>query len=163
MRPLLPLLPPPREFHRSRGPGLRLAQAQPDGALCTWAVRTVRFRTLVLQVAPVQIIGCFAALALAIGPSFLAGVFCLCLTVPCQTAVLKRYFKHQMARLKNTDSRVKLANEMVQGIRVVKMYAWEQTIGAKVHEVRGKELGHVRQQRFLSAFLSVFMTTQAPP
>ena len=35
-----------------------------------------------------------------------------------------------MARLQMTDQRVKLTNEMVQGMRVVKMYAWEKTIGA---------------------------------
>jgi len=39
-------------------------------------------------------------------------------------------------------------------------YAWEQTIGSKLAEVRAKELRLVRRQRFMSAFLSVFMTTQ---
>merc|ERR1719149_492919 len=58
------------------------------------------------------------------------------------------------------DQRIKLTNEMVQGMRVVKMYAWEQTIGSKLAEVRAKELRLVRKQRFMSAFLSVFMTTQ---
>ena len=45
-------------------------------------------------------------------------------------------------------------------MRVVKMYAWEQTIGSKLAEVRAQELRLVRKQRFMSAFLSVFMTTQ---
>ena len=103
---------------------------------------------------------CFVWLAQLIGPSFLAGVLALFLSVPCQAMVLKIYFKAQMERLKVTDQRVKLTNEMVQGMRVVKMYAWEQTIGSKLAEVRAKELRVVRKQRFMSAFLSVFMTTQ---
>ena len=103
---------------------------------------------------------CFIWLAWLIGPSFLAGVFALFISVPCQATVLKIYFKAQIERLKVTDQRIKLTNEMVQGMRVVKMYAWETTIGAKLAEVRAKELKLVRKQRFMSAFLSVFMTTQ---
>ena len=55
--------------------------------------------------------------------SFLAGVFALCFSVPCQATVLKVYFKAQVERLKVTDQRIKLTNEMVQGMRVVKMCA----------------------------------------
>ena len=113
-----------------------------------------------LFVAPLQIVVCFVWLAWLIGPSFLAGVCALCFSVPCQATVLKVYFKAQIERLKVTDQRIKLTNEMVQGMRVVKMYAWEQTIGSKLAEVRAKELRLVRRQRFMSAFLSVFMTTQ---
>ena len=83
---------------------------------------------------------CFVWLAWLIGPSFLAGVFALFISVPCQATVLKVYFKAQIERLKVTDQRIKLTNEMVQGMRVVKMYAWEQTIGSKLAEVRAKEL-----------------------
>merc|ERR1719149_465446 len=42
---------------------------------------------------------------------------------------------------------------MVQGMRVVKMYAWEQTIGSKLAEVRAKELRLGRKQRFLSMII----------
>jgi len=93
-----------------------------------------------LFVAPLQIVVCFVWLAWLIGPSFLAGVFALFISVPCQATVLKIYFKAQIERLKVTDQRIKLTNEMVQGMRVVKMYAWEQTIGSKLAEVRSKEL-----------------------
>merc|ERR1712195_128023 len=111
-----------------------------------------------LFVAPLQIVVCFIWLAWLIGPSFLAGVFALFISVPCQATVLKIYFKAQIERLKVTDQRIKLTNEMVQGMRVVKMYAWETTIGAKLAEVRAKELKLVRKQRFMSAqplFLTV--------
>ena len=62
---------------------------------------------------------CFVWLAWLIGPSFLAGVFALFISVPCQATVLKVYFKAQIERLKVTDQRIKLTNEMVQGMRVV--------------------------------------------
>ena len=112
-----------------------------------------------LFLAPVQIIVCFVWLATLIGPSFLAGILAMVVSMPLQALVLKTYFRCQVKRLKLTDQRVRLTNEMVQGIRVVKMYAWEQTIEQKVAEVRREELKMVRTQRFASAFLSVFMTT----
>lgn len=49
--------------------------------------------------------------------------------------VVGKYFKLRIKMLTLTDERVKLTNEMVQGIRVVKMYAWEKTIQSKIHDV----------------------------
>jgi len=111
-------------------------------------------------VAPVQIVVCFVWLAFLVGPAFLAGIAAMVLSVPCQFLVLKTYFKCQVKRLKLTDQRVKITNEMVQGIRVIKMYAWEQSIQQKMRDIRKQELACVRTQRFASSFLSVFMTTQ---
>ena len=45
-------------------------------------------------------------------------------------------------------------------MRVVKMYAWEQTIQDKLNEARARELVYVRKQRLASACLSVFMVCQ---
>ena len=63
-----------------------------------------------LFVAPLQIVVCFVWLAWLIGPSFLAGVFALCFSVPCQATVLKVYFKAQVERLKVSDQRIKLTS-----------------------------------------------------
>eukprot|EP00889_Picochlorum_renovo_P000357 jgi/Picre1/27387/NNA_000354.t1 len=43
--------------------------------------------------------------------------------------------------LKHTDQRVKLMNQLLVGIRVLKMYAWESAQEAAVLEVRKRELG----------------------
>ncbi|OQS03052.1 ATP-binding Cassette (ABC) Superfamily [Thraustotheca clavata] len=47
--------------------------------------------------------------------------------------------------LKVQSERVKLTNELLQGVRVVKMYAWEEHIEAKVAEIRQKELTLLKQ------------------
>lgn len=113
-----------------------------------------------LFAAPVQIIVAFVWLATLIGPSFLAGLAMMFIAVPIQGTVIAKYFKYQVQRLKLTDERVKLSNEMVQGIRVIKMYAWEQTIASKIAAIRSQELALVRSQRLLSAALSLFMVVQ---
>ena len=66
-----------------------------------------------LFIAPIQIVVAFTWLAFIIGPSFLAGLAVMILAVPCQGMMIAVYFKAQMARLKLTDQRVKLTNEMV--------------------------------------------------
>jgi ATP-binding cassette, subfamily C (CFTR/MRP), member 1 len=42
--------------------------------------------------------------------------------------------------VRHTVERAKLTNEALQGIRVVKMYAWENAVGDKIEAVRSKEV-----------------------
>ena len=114
-----------------------------------------------LLVAPLELAVAFVWLAYLIGPSFLAGLGTMILCVPLQGMIIGKYFGKQKARLKLTDERVKLTNEMVQGMRVIKMYAWETTIFDKIAKIRKTELKLVRSQRFYSACLGVFMVCQA--
>ncbi len=46
-----------------------------------------------------------------------------------------------MVRL--TSERTKLTNELFQGIRVVKLYAWEGPAVQRIDNVRRQELGHL--------------------
>lgn len=39
-----------------------------------------------------------------------------------------------------TDERIRLMNEIIQGIQVIKMYAWEKPFGKMIETVRGKEV-----------------------
>ncbi|CAE7711052.1 Abcc3, partial [Symbiodinium microadriaticum] len=63
--------------------------------------------------------------------------------------VLVMYFQETISKLigdtrvelvKHTVERTKLTNEALQGIRVVKMYAWESTIEERIDAVRAKEV-----------------------
>lgn len=71
--------------------------------------------------APIQIIVAFSWLGATVGASFLAGMGVILISVPMQGMIIAKYFKCQVLRLKLTDERVKLCNEMVQGMRVIKM------------------------------------------
>ncbi len=42
------------------------------------------------------------------------------------------------------DKRLKLTNELLQGIRIVKYYAWEHAFQANIESYREKELGRVK-------------------
>lgn len=37
---------------------------------------------------------------------------------------------------KRTDSRVRLMNEIIQGIQIIKMYAWEESFAKLIDKIR---------------------------
>lgn len=59
------------------------------------------------------------------------------------------------------DARIKLMNEILNGMKVLKLYAWESSFKEKVLHIRQKELSVLRKSGYLSA-LSVMAWTSAP-
>lgn len=59
------------------------------------------------------------------------------------------------------DSRIKLMNEILNGIKVLKLYAWENSFKEKVLAIRQKELNVLRKTAYLGA-LSTMAWTSAP-
>jgi len=59
-----------------------------------------------------------------------------------------------------TDERTQCVTELVQGIRMLKYYTWEDAMAARVQEIRKREMKLVRQQEFLRALnrLNISMT-----
>lgn len=59
------------------------------------------------------------------------------------------------------DERIKLMNEILNGIKVLKLYAWETSFRDKVLAIRQKELNVLRKTAYLGA-LSTMAWTSAP-
>ena len=68
------------------------------------------------------------------------GLGILLISTPATTIFLKKITQYRRQMLKQTDQRVKLMNQLLVGIRVLKMYAWEAAQEAALLEVRKKEL-----------------------
>ncbi|KAF9191139.1 hypothetical protein BGZ51_007720 [Haplosporangium sp. Z 767] len=84
-----------------------------------------------------------------------AGVAVMLLTIPLN-ARLSVFMKNlQQKQMKNKDTRIKLMNEILNGIRVIKLYAWEGTFLQKVLTVRNDhELATMKSIGYLSAVQS---------
>ncbi|XP_029941882.1 multidrug resistance-associated protein 4-like [Salarias fasciatus] len=102
-----------------------------------------------LWVGPLQAVVILVLLWFEIGPSCLAGVAVILLMLPVQTWFGKLFgiFRSKMAVL--ADSRIRIMNEVVSGIRIIKMYAWEIPFSALVTEVRRKEISQVLKSSYL--------------
>lgn len=56
------------------------------------------------------------------------------------------------------DQRIKMMNEILNGIRVLKLYAWEMAFIRSINHIREQELGYIRQKAIISAASSVLWT-----
>jgi ATP-binding cassette, subfamily C (CFTR/MRP), member 1 len=65
-------------------------------------------------------------------------------STPFTSIFVRKLTQYRREMLKHTDQRVKLMNQLLVGIRVLKMYAWESAQEAAVLEVRKDELGRLR-------------------
>ncbi len=61
--------------------------------------------------------------------------------------------------MRQKDGRIRLMNEILNGIKVLKLYGWEFSFGNRAEKVRDKELLTLRRMAILSAVsaLSWFM------
>ncbi|XP_051968146.1 ATP-binding cassette sub-family C member 3-like isoform X3 [Xyrauchen texanus] len=111
--------------------------------------------------APLQIILALFFLWQNLGPSVLAGVAVMVLLIPFNAFIAMKTRTYQVEQMKHKDDRIKLMNEVLSGIKVLKLYAWEISFKEKVLQIRQKELNVLRKTAYLSA-LSTMAWTSAP-
>lgn len=111
-----------------------------------------------LWAAPVQIIITVALLYNFIGVSAIIGLVVTLATLPAQSKLMSSMIKLRRQSLGITDRRVKLMNEILQGIKGVKFYAWEQPFSVAVEDQRKQELKKLSGTIWLrSAFMAIMM------
>lgn len=96
-----------------------------------------------------------------LGYSALAGVLVLLLVMPFNTMVSTRMEKSQKKQMKRKDERVKSMNEILNGMKVIKLYAWEQAFMDIVLKLRTLEIKHIRRIAYFNALFS-FMWVITP-
>ncbi|XP_054637094.1 multidrug resistance-associated protein 4 isoform X1 [Dunckerocampus dactyliophorus] len=102
-----------------------------------------------LWVAPLQAAAVVGLLWQEIGPSCLAGMVVLMFLMPMQTLFGRLFSKYRSKTAILTDSRIRTMNEVVSGIRIIKMYAWEKPFAALVSDVRRKEISQIMMSSYL--------------
>ncbi|XP_053408516.1 multidrug resistance-associated protein 1-like isoform X2 [Mercenaria mercenaria] len=111
--------------------------------------------------APVQVILAMTLLWNTLGPSVLAGLGIMILLMPINALIAMKQRKFQITQMRLKDQRIKLMNEVLNGIKVLKLYAWEKSFEEKVRDIRDKELSVIRKASYLNA-ISTFFWTSAP-
>jgi len=112
-----------------------------------------------LWAGPVQLLIVTTILCLKIGPSALVGAVLLIAAVPLQTWVGKQFGKLRVRTAGKTDKRIRLMNEIVNGMKVIKMYTWEKPFASHVHDARKEEIGVVKKTSYYRAFNFSFFFT----
>ncbi|NXP73824.1 MRP3 protein, partial [Ramphastos sulfuratus] len=130
------------------------------------SVDAQRFMDLVpflnmLWSAPLQIFLALYFLWQTLGPSVLAGVAVMVLLIPFNSAIAVKTRAFQVQQMRYKDSRIKLMNEILGGIKVLKLYAWEPCFSEQVLEIRRSELRVLKKAAYLNS-LSTFAWVSAP-
>ena len=111
--------------------------------------------------APLQIVLCITFLWQILGPSVLAGLLVMILLVPLNGFIAMKQKALQVKQMKEKDKRVKMMNEIMQGIKILKLYAWERSFQGAVTTIRDKEIQILRHMGYLAAGTS-FVWACAP-
>uniref|UniRef100_A0A4W6ERN8 ATP-binding cassette, sub-family C (CFTR/MRP), member 8 n=1 Tax=Lates calcarifer TaxID=8187 RepID=A0A4W6ERN8_LATCA len=89
---------------------------------------------------PIQIIVGVILLYYLLGISALIGATVIAVLAPVQYFVATKLSQTQKSTLEYSSERLKKTNELLRGIKLLKLYAWENIFCDSVEETRGKEL-----------------------
>jgi ATP-binding cassette subfamily C (CFTR/MRP) protein 1 len=88
----------------------------------------------------------------SLGPAVFGGVAVMVLMIPINAVLASKSRKLNKIQMNNKDSRSRLMDELLSGIRVIKLYAWEPAFLRKIYNVREAELKTLEKIGYLSAF-----------
>jgi ABC-type multidrug transport system fused ATPase/permease subunit len=101
-------------------------------------------------------IGVIVALLVIVGPTALIGVLIILAIVPWQLWMNKYQITLTQTTQKACAERLTKTAEIVEGIRVLKMYGWEEAYLRRISDIREKEIRSVRSQIFLQSISLTF-------
>ena len=128
--------------------------------------------------APLQITLSLIFLYLTMGPSIFAGVAVMVLMIPINACIASYTKKLQARQMYFKDSRIRLVNEVLNGIKVliilitfctsictsfqvIKLYAWELPFQKLISGKRHKELDMLRKSTYVNS-VSTFLWMCSP-
>ncbi|KAM6415688.1 ATP-binding cassette sub-family C member 2 [Rhynochetos jubatus] len=110
---------------------------------------------------PLQIILSIVFLWGELGPSVLAGIAVMVLLIPINGFLVAKAKTIQVKNMKNKDERMKIMSEILNGIKILKLFAWEPSFEKRVNEIRARELKDLVNFSYLQS-ISIFVFTCAP-
>ncbi|KAG6865425.1 hypothetical protein C0991_002663 [Blastosporella zonata] len=94
----------------------------------------------------------------SLGYSALVGLGVLLLGLPIQFILVKIMFTQRRKGVQFTDKRIRLTTEVLQGIRLIKFYAWESFYIDRLGKVRTQEIKAIRKTALARSFMIAIVT-----
>jgi ATP-binding cassette subfamily C (CFTR/MRP) protein 1 len=99
--------------------------------------------------APFQIAACLYLIYQQVGVAVFVGLGYSVVVTPVTGFIFSWVFSMRRLKMTKTDIRVKLMNEVLNGIRIIKYYAWENAFVKKIQSVRGEEVNLLMKMGYL--------------
>ena len=87
-----------------------------------------------------------------LGTAALIGSIGLFLLIPFNLVSGKLVEKLETKQLTAKDSRLKLMSEILNGMKVLKLYAWEKHFKKGVNDIRSEEMSYLIKAAYVQAF-----------
>lgn len=123
--------------------------------------RFIQFAGMTL-VAPLQIIIALVLIYRQVGAATWVGVGFMITLAPVNIVVFSVVGKMRRKVLKYSDLRVKMTNEILAGIRIIKFYAWEKPFKREISSIRDKELKALTNLAYVAAVGFSLILLSAP-
>ncbi len=94
-----------------------------------------------------------------LGKAMFAGLGLMVATLPLNAVFANFTRKYQLTQMENKDKRVKLMNEILSGVKVLKLYGWEKSFIGQVLNIRDNEIKVLKKTGYMSAILSFISIT----
>ncbi|KAG8247448.1 Canalicular multispecific organic anion transporter 1 [Homalodisca vitripennis] len=111
--------------------------------------------------APLQITLALYFLWQLLGPAVLAGLAVMILMVPVNVWLVRQNRRLRIKQMKYKDERIKIMNEVLSGIKVLKLYAWEPSFEQKITNIRQKEINVLKTAVYYNT-CSIFVFSMTP-
>ncbi|KAG2436423.1 hypothetical protein HXX76_006727 [Chlamydomonas incerta] len=97
-----------------------------------------------ISAAPLAVVVSLIMLWFRLGWATVVGLCVLLLSTPVSNIAVRATQRHRNEMLHAADGRMKLVGQFLAGVRVIKMYAWEQPQEAEINKCRSEELRALR-------------------
>ena len=111
--------------------------------------------------APVRLALGLYLLISSLGVAGIFGLIAVGILIPIQAKVMNLFATTIREVMKKSDVRIKILNEVLGGMRVIKYYAWEKPFETKIKTLRAEELKQLSRAQFFRA-LNLFFVNLNP-
>ncbi|KAL3108383.1 hypothetical protein niasHT_015305 [Heterodera trifolii] len=108
---------------------------------------------------PLQIVVSLFLLYKTIGLAVVGGVVVMLSLIPCNLVVVRFTKRWQVEQMKCKDERLRMTNEVLCGIRAVKLNAWEVPMMGQIEGIRRREISLLRKSVMLRLTTEVLNVT----
>ncbi|CAO3644968.1 unnamed protein product [Cunninghamella blakesleeana] len=98
---------------------------------------------------PIQIIICIYFLYRLLGNAALWGVLVMIISQPITYKISNKFQNIQDSVMSATDKRLKVTNELLSSIRIIKFFAWENDFRKRMEQAREVELGALKDRLYI--------------
>ena len=80
------------------------------------------------------------------------------LTVPMDALIAKQLKKLQIQNLNAKDTRIRMMHEILEGMKLLKLYAWEPSFAAQISAIREREIRVLKKNAVFTAVFTLMLS-----